>query len=85
MAVAILIIWLLATAGIYADFTSFGVATPHGAAASKLWLISPFIFTFGFRLESVAVLSVGLAIVIQLVIAAALWFWAARRLTAEDE
>jgi hypothetical protein len=93
LAVGILIFWLLATAGIYAVtpsdnyFTSRGMAVPHDVAVTKLWLISPFIFTFGFRLESVALLSVGLAIVIQLAIAAALWFWAARRLTApaQDE
>ena len=93
LAVGILIFWLLATAGIYAVtpsenmlyFTDRGFAVPHDIAVTKLWLISPFIFTYGFRLPSVASLSVGLTIVIQLAIAAALWFWAARRLTAQDE
>jgi hypothetical protein len=84
VAVGVLIIWLLATAGMYAatpSFVQYRVLTPHDIP--RLWLISPFIFTFGFHSETVAMLSVGLALVIQLAIAAALCVWAARRLTAE--
>lgn len=85
LAVGVLIFWLLATAGMYAATTS---PTPPGAIsahdAPRILLISPFVFTFGFQSEAVAMLSVGSALVIQLAIAAALWFWAARRLTKES-
>ena len=90
LAVGVLIFWLLATAGMYAatpnpaEFTSRGLPVPSDLHIPHLWLISPFVFTFGFHSETVAMLSVGLALVIQLALATALWFWSARRLTKES-
>ena len=93
LATGVLIFWLLATAGI-AEASSFLKDWPHSDLATnapvlrRLWVVTPFVFPFGFGADSPAVqlgsaATAAGAIAAQALIAVALWFWAARQLPVD--
>lgn len=74
--IGVLIIWALASAGMGSD----QYVNQH---ASPLWVISPFVYLFGpTRTDAIPLLEV---LLLQLAIATALCYWAARQLDASKE
>lgn len=83
LSLGVLIIWLLASAGMLAYTPDISFINNRHAHAPWIWVINPFVFTLGFESLAIATVPILLALLVQLIIATALWLWARSRMAAE--